>query len=87
VSILNRVTWDRGRNRLAESVVKPILFTGMLLGRADSLLCSLLVLVTEFRNGKRNWLRAERGNPPDDRCGRKSKLSFVSSEEDSFENY
>lgn len=47
-------TWDKGWNRLTKSVFKPILFTGMLLGRTDSLPFSLLGLVSECRNGKGN---------------------------------
>lgn len=57
------VTLDRGWNKLAKYVFKPILCTGMLLGGIDSLPHSLLGLVSEFRNGKGNQLRAERGNP------------------------
>lgn len=62
---------DKRWNRLAKSVLKPILFTGMLLGKTDSLPLSLLGLVSEFRNGKGNQLRAERRNPHHYHFGRK----------------
>jgi len=58
------VIWDRRWHRLAESVFTSILFTEMLLGRADFLVCSVLVLGRELRKDKVTWLRTARENPP-----------------------